>query len=212
MRCARRGTGWVSFLRWAPSTRGTSSSFGRRSGFSSVLARATRPVYMTAWPVLLLLGLAGGALTARAWRRLVVFYGMIAAIAAVILVTFFQNRFRAPLEPILLLCAGAAGHKKRRSVIGWLGQALIPDPVVGGNRLPDARQRNGAGYVQAAGEKIIAGRRIHRSAAGIARRIQRLLKSRGVIRPPIADGAEIFYIEYVRRRGRRGPAAIDPSS
>jgi peptidoglycan/LPS O-acetylase OafA/YrhL len=63
---------------------------------------------MVAWPFLLLFATYGVIRTRRAWRRLVSFYGMIAAISAVILLTFFQNRFRAPLEPILLFFAGAA--------------------------------------------------------------------------------------------------------
>jgi lipopolysaccharide export LptBFGC system permease protein LptF len=82
--------------------------FGKRSGFSSTLRRITRPVYMVAWPFLLLFAAYGVVRTRRAWRRLISFYGMIAAISAVILLTFFQNRFRAPLEPVLLLFAGAA--------------------------------------------------------------------------------------------------------
>lgn len=39
---------------------------------------------------------------------LLLLYGTIAANAAVILATFFVNRYRAPIEPILILFAGAA--------------------------------------------------------------------------------------------------------
>jgi len=91
--------------------------FGKRSGYSSVLGKVTRPVYMVTWPILLVLALAGVVLTAGDWRRLVLYYGMIAAIAGVILLTFFQNRFRAPLEPILILFAAAALAKLRARLV-----------------------------------------------------------------------------------------------
>jgi 4-amino-4-deoxy-L-arabinose transferase-like glycosyltransferase len=82
--------------------------FGSSSGYSSALARWTRPVYMLTWALLLGAAVAGMALTRRAWRRLVLLYGAIAANAAVILATFFVNRYRAPIEPILILFAAAA--------------------------------------------------------------------------------------------------------
>ncbi|MBM3320494.1 MAG: glycosyltransferase family 39 protein [Candidatus Eisenbacteria bacterium] len=82
--------------------------FGRSSGYASLLRRITRPVYMTAWPLLLAFGALGIAWTRRSWRRLLIYYGTIATIAGVILLTYFENRYRAPLEPILILFAGAA--------------------------------------------------------------------------------------------------------
>ncbi|MFH1679069.1 MAG: hypothetical protein ABIH26_00315, partial [Candidatus Eisenbacteria bacterium] len=82
--------------------------FGRRSGYSSVLRRLTRPIYMTAWPLLLSFGALGIVRTRKSWRRLLLHYGTIATIAGVILLTYFENRYRAPLEPILILFAGAA--------------------------------------------------------------------------------------------------------
>jgi peptidoglycan/LPS O-acetylase OafA/YrhL len=63
---------------------------------------------MLTWALLLGAAVAGMALTRRAWRRLVLLYGAIAANAAVILATFFVNRYRAPIEPILILFAAAA--------------------------------------------------------------------------------------------------------
>jgi 4-amino-4-deoxy-L-arabinose transferase-like glycosyltransferase len=83
-------------------------AFGTRSGYSSMIRRLTRPVYMIAWPALLAAAIAGMVVARRAWRRFAALYGMIGAIAAVILLTFFENRYRAPLEPVLLPFAGAA--------------------------------------------------------------------------------------------------------
>lgn len=82
--------------------------FGSSSGYSSALARWTRPVYMLAWALLVVVAVAGMAATRHAWRRLILLYGAIAANAAVILATFFVNRYRAPIEPILILFAAAA--------------------------------------------------------------------------------------------------------
>jgi hypothetical protein len=82
--------------------------FGRASGYSSFLARATRPLYMTAWVLLVALSAVGLVRTRRSWRRLLIFYGTISVTAGVILLTYFENRYRAPLEPVLILFVGAA--------------------------------------------------------------------------------------------------------
>jgi len=82
--------------------------FGVSSGYSSALARWTRPVYMVAWAALVALAAAGMILTRRDARRHLLLYGAVAANAAVILATFFVNRYRAPIEPVLILFAAAA--------------------------------------------------------------------------------------------------------
>jgi hypothetical protein len=83
-------------------------AFGRSSGNSGLVRRATRAIYPAAWATILALGVAGMIITRRDARRHVLFYGMIAANALVILATFFVNRYRAPIEPILIVFAGAA--------------------------------------------------------------------------------------------------------
>ncbi|MFN0151941.1 MAG: ArnT family glycosyltransferase [bacterium] len=82
--------------------------FGASSGYSSALARWTRPIYMLSWGVLVALAAAGMILTRGDARRQLLLYGAIAANAAVILSTFFVNRYRAPIEPILILFAAGA--------------------------------------------------------------------------------------------------------
>jgi len=81
--------------------------FGRTSGYSSVIQRFTRAIYQASWAILLPLAVAGMVLARRDWRRHLLLYGAIAANAAAILATFFVNRYRAPIEPILILFAAA---------------------------------------------------------------------------------------------------------
>jgi 4-amino-4-deoxy-L-arabinose transferase-like glycosyltransferase len=99
---ARRVTERARNLLWFNET------FGTSSGYSRVLRGTTRAVYQTSWALLLPAALAGMILTRRDARRHVLLYGAIAANAAVILATFFVNRYRAPIEPILILFAAAA--------------------------------------------------------------------------------------------------------
>jgi 4-amino-4-deoxy-L-arabinose transferase-like glycosyltransferase len=100
--------------------------FGKSSGYSGVLQRLTRGVYRASWAILLPLAIAGMILTRRDARRHLLLYGVIAANAAVILATFFVNRYRAPIEPILILFAAAAADR------GWrnskINTALLERP------------------------------------------------------------------------------------
>ncbi len=82
-------------------------AFGRTSGYSSIVQRFTRAVYQASWAILLPLAIAGMIVARRDWRRHLLLYGAIAANAAAILATFFVNRYRAPIEPILILFAAA---------------------------------------------------------------------------------------------------------
>jgi len=84
------------------------AEFGRSSGYSSRLGAATRAVYQASWAALAALSVAGMIATRNEARRHLLLYGTIAANAAVILATFFVNRYRAPIEPILIVFAGAA--------------------------------------------------------------------------------------------------------
>jgi 4-amino-4-deoxy-L-arabinose transferase-like glycosyltransferase len=99
---ARRVLGRARNLVWF------NEDFGRTSGYSGVVQRFTRVVYRAWWAVLLPLAIVGMFLTRRDARRHVLLYGAIAANAAAILATFFVNRYRAPIEPILILFAAAA--------------------------------------------------------------------------------------------------------
>lgn len=102
-------------------------AFGKRSGYSSLLTRVTRPVYMFSWAFLILFTVAGFVMTSRSWRKLILFYGMIGAVSSVILATFFQKRFRAPLEPILILFAAAALSSLWTKLFQRAGPALGGD-------------------------------------------------------------------------------------
>lgn len=82
--------------------------FGVSSGYSSFFGRGTRFAYKLTWALLLPLGIVGMVLARRAWRSHVLLYGTIAANAVVILATAFTNRYRAPIEPVLILFAGLA--------------------------------------------------------------------------------------------------------
>lgn len=96
-------------------------AFGRSSGYSGVVQRFTRGIYQLSWGLLLPLAVAGMIASRRAWRKHLLLFSVIAANAAVILATFFVNRYRAPIEPILILFAAAAierGLSVRRKASG----------------------------------------------------------------------------------------------
>jgi hypothetical protein len=54
-----------------------------------------------------------------------------------------------------------------------------------------------------AGEEVVAARRVHSAAAGLADRVEGLLKCGGVVRLAVADGPELADVNGVDRRRLR---------
>ena len=92
---------------------------------------------------------------------------------------------------------GPARHQKGRPVIGGFRQTTIPDPIVGGDRFPDAPQRHGRRHAKRAGKAVVAPRGIHHTAAPLGRRVQRPLEGRSVVRLAIGNRAKLEHIENV---------------
>ncbi len=89
----------------------------------------------------------------------------------------------------------ALGDQERRTVVGRLGKSPVAEAVVGGDRLPDARQRDGRRHVQMPREEVRAAGGHDRAAAGLGRGLQCLLEGGRVVATPVAFGPKIPHIE-----------------
>ena len=112
------------------------------------------------------------------------------------------------------LAARPLGDQEGRAVVGRLRESAVADPVVGGDRFPDACQRDRRGHVQVPCEEVRAPRRQDLAAASLGRGIHRLLEGRRVVVLAVSLRPEISDVERVGNGlppGRRAEQQQDQS-